>query len=137
MDITNSVSYVFAGTAGRITRCGWTLRAPYEPEQIMNRQIVLVGLATLALAASAAAADAQGFEYYWSGGDGGYNSYGSGPLTYANRYSSGRVASRRRISGFYLCSSPSYSGNYRYDCYGRVYPSLNGFGWPGRRPPMY
>jgi hypothetical protein len=104
----------------------------------MNRQIVLVGLATLALTVSAAAAEAQGFEYYWSGGrDGGYGSYGSGPLTYANRYSSGRVASRRRISGFYLCSSPYDSGNYRYDCYGRVYPSLNGFGRPGWRPPMY
>jgi hypothetical protein len=104
----------------------------------MNRQIVLAGLATLALIASAAAPGAQGFEHYRSGGwDGGYGSYASGPLTYANRYSSGRVASRRRISGFYLCSSPYYSGNYRYDCYGRGYPSLNGFGWPGRRQPMY
>ena len=105
---------------------------PYEPEhRIMNRQIVLAGLAALALAASAAAAGAQGSTY---GRDGGYSSHA--PEPYANRYGSARVPSRGRISGFYLCSSPYYSDNYRYDCYGRGYP-LNGFGWLGRRQPMY
>jgi len=104
----------------------------------MNRQIVLAGLATLAISASAVAADAQGFEYYRSGGwEGGYGSYVPGPPIYANRFSPARFSSRRRISGFYLCGSPYYTGNYRYDCYGRGYPPFNDFGWFGRRQPMY
>jgi hypothetical protein len=103
----------------------------------MNRQIALAALAALALVASAAAAGAQGFEYR-SGGwnSSGYSFYAPGPSTYANRYRSARVASRGRTSGFYLCSSPYYSDNYRYDCYGRSY-HLDGFGWPWRRQPMY
>jgi hypothetical protein len=67
----------------------------------------------------------------------GYGSYASGRLTYAKRYRSARIGSRGGMSGFYLCSSPYYSSNYRYDCYGRSYPPLNGFGWLGWRQPMY
>jgi hypothetical protein len=104
----------------------------------MNRQIALAGLAALALTASAAAAGAQDFKYNRSGDwDGSYGSYASGRLTYANRYSSARIASRGRTSGFYLCSSPYYTGNYHYDCYGRGYPPLYGFRWLGPRQPMY
>jgi len=110
---------------------------PYEPEyRNMNRQIALAALAALALIASAAAAGAQGFEYRSGSWNSGYSFYAPGPSTYANRYRSARVASRGRTSGFYLCSSPYYSDNYRYDCYGRSY-QLDGFGWPWRRQPMY
>ena len=103
----------------------------------MYRQIGLAGLAAITLTASAGAAGAQDFKYNRSGGwYGGYGSYASGRSTYSNRYSSARTRSRRGISGFYLCSSPYYSSNYRYDCYGRSYPPLNDFGWFGRRKPM-
>jgi hypothetical protein len=104
----------------------------------MKRQIALAGLAVMALTASAVAAGAQDFNYNRSGGwDDDYGSYASGPLAYANRYRSVRVRSRGAMSGLYLCSSPYYSSNYRYDCYGRSYPPLNGFNWFGWRQPMY
>jgi hypothetical protein len=104
----------------------------------MYRQIGLAGLAVIALTASAGTAGAQDFKYNRSaGGDGGYGSYASGRLTYANRHSSARVRSRGGMSGFYLCSSPYYTSSYRYDCYGRSYPPLNDFGWFGWRQPMY
>jgi hypothetical protein len=104
----------------------------------MYRRIGLAGLAVIALTASAGAAGPQDVKHNRSGGwDGGYGSYASERLTYAKRYSSARVRSRRGMSGFYLCSSPYYSSNYRYDCYGRSYPPLNGFGWLGWRQPMY
>jgi hypothetical protein len=103
----------------------------------MNRQIALAGLAAMAFTASAAEG-AQHSRYNRSWGwDGVYGSYASGRLAYPNRYSPARVRSRGGMSGFYLCSSPYYSSNYRYDCYGRSYPPLNDFGWLGWRRPMH
>jgi hypothetical protein len=96
----------------------------------MKRDVILAGLATLAVIASGAPADAQlfGDDAYggWASRSSGF-SYATGPVACAQRYRPARVKSHGRVSGFCLESSP-YSRAYPpYNCYGRGHASI---GWP-------
>jgi hypothetical protein len=99
----------------------------------MKREIVLAGLAMLALIASAAPAGAQFFgEYAYGGWDGrscGFRSHATGSYTCAKRYRPARVSSHRGISGFYLVGSPYDTADHPYNCHCRGYAST-GFGSP-------
>jgi hypothetical protein len=119
-----------------------------QQENSMNRKMILVGLAAVSLAASAAPASAQGFTVGvgfgdgWYGGpsvgvgfgtpgwgydDWRYGSYAAAPCT-CGTYRSARIAPRYRYSSYAYDNDYAY---YPYDDYyygGNSYASV-GFGW--------
>jgi hypothetical protein len=116
----------------------------------MNRKMILVGLAAVSLAASAAPASAQGvsvgvgFGDGWYGGptvgvgfgspswgydDWGYGAYAAAPCTCATRYRSAVVAPRYRTYAYGGYPYEYDYASYPYDdYYGGSYASV-GFGW--------